>query len=72
MDRLLRLAGLSRDVLFITNRVRCQPPRNRLDDHPEALLACEHWTVEELKVYNPRVVVVMGKPAIKGVFPKFT
>ena len=72
MNRLLTSADMTREDLAILNRVRCQPPRNRLDDHPEAVLACEGWTVEELLAYDPKVVVLMGKTAIKAVFPKFT
>ena len=58
-------AMMSRDDIVVTNRVRCRPPRNRLDDHPEALLQCDEWTQKELAEYQPSVVVLMGNTAMR-------
>lgn len=68
LDSILELAGMQRSDLLIVNRVRCRPPNNRLQDYPEAVHACDHWTTQELTVYNPRVVVLMGATALRAVF----
>lgn len=68
LDKLLARAGLTRAEVLILNRVRCRPPRNNLKDFPEAVEACDAWTVKELEAYNPAVVVVMGQTALSVIF----
>ena len=67
-DRLLDGAGLDRQSLLLMNRVRCRPKDNQLKNYPDAVEACDEWTKAELALYNPRVVVLMGATAMKGVF----
>ncbi len=67
-DSLLTAADIRRDSLYISNRVRCRPPRNQLDKYPEALNNCDEWTQKELDRYNPSVVLLMGATAGKLVF----
>ena len=68
LDKLLTRGFLEREELVLTNRVRCRPPGNRLDEHPYAILACEPWTQQEIEAYNPGVVVLMGKTALRYKF----
>lgn len=68
LDEMLPLAGLSRDDLLITSSVRCRPPNNRIQDYPEAVVACGHWTEQEFGAYDPRVVVLMGRTALRQIF----
>lgn len=68
LDGVLEDAGTARSEVLLLNRVRCRPPRNNLASHPEAVTACNDWTVEELNFYDPKVVVLMGATAIKTVF----
>ena len=70
LERMLTGAGLTRESVMILNRVRCRPPRNRLQDYPEATLNCDEWTQAELAAYQPSVVVLMGKTALQAVFGK--
>ena len=55
-------------MFFLTNSVRCRPPGNRLQDYPEAVAACASWTELEFGVYDPAVVVLMGRVAMRQVF----
>ena len=71
-ERLLGEAGLLRSQTLLMNRVRCHPPRNRLQDYPEALVECAVWTQAELGEYSPKVVVLMGREAIEMAFGKTT
>ncbi len=68
LDELLAIAGMSRDELFVTYSVRCRPPNNRLQDYPEAVITCGGWTEEEMRAYDPAVVVLMGRVALRSVF----
>ena len=68
LDSMCREAGIDRSEVVLLNRVRCRPPGNRLQDHPEALLACDPWLLAELEAYDPRVVVLMGKTAMSLMF----
>ncbi len=68
LNRLLHRADISRQDCVISNRVRCRPPEDRLDEIPEALFACDWWTGEEVRRLQPRVVVLVGGIAIQGIF----
>lgn len=68
-NSMLEEAGILRaDVLTIA-RVRCQVPRNRVKDHPEAVLNCDQtWMPEELSTYDPAIVVLMGNNTTRAVY----
>ena len=68
MDSVLEAAGVDRSQLLLMNTVRCRPPSNRLDRHPEALLACNDWTIAELNAYQPRVVLLTGNTPMRRVY----
>ncbi len=62
----LRLAGLDRSEVFVTNMVQCRQERNGIDVRPaEALLKCcsENHLYEELATVNPEIVVLCGATA---------
>src|SRR3954463_14316560 len=44
---MLRLIGLRREEVYITNVVRCRPPGNR-DPLPDELAACQTYTQRQL------------------------
>ena len=67
-DQLLKAAGLGREQVLLLNRIRCRPPGNRIKDWPEAIANCDPWTAQELRMYNPSVVVLLGATAISSVF----
>ena len=68
LDALLADSGLSRDEVVVLSRVRCKPVRNRLQDFPDALVACDEWVKKELDAFNPRVVVLAGNVAMRSAF----
>ena len=68
LNRLLHRADIDRAECVISNRVRCRPPEDRLDEVPEALFACDYWTEQEITRLRPGVVVLVGAIAIQGVF----
>ena len=59
--------GLRREDCFITSAVKHFPPANRTPTHEE-IAACQPYLIRQLKLINPKLVVLLGKSAqtIKG------
>jgi uracil-DNA glycosylase family 4 len=64
---MLRLIGLRRDEVFITNVVRCRPPGNR-DPQPDELSACDTYTQRQIVVLDPRLIVTLGRYSMARFF----
>ncbi len=66
-ERLLALAGLRREQIFITNAALCNPRdvqgRNRPPSSVE-LTNCAGWLAQTLRVVDPAVVVTLGTTAL--------
>src|ERR671934_1758235 len=67
LTEMLRLIGLRRDDVFITNVVRCRPPGNR-DPQPDELEACSGWMQATLRLVDPKVVVTLGRYSMARFF----
>ena len=69
LDRLLEEAGLARDDVFITNVVKARPPGNR---DPRADEVAHHlpWLQAQLEVIGPRLIVPVGRHALKRFAPR--
>jgi uracil-DNA glycosylase len=72
LDKLLRAVGLSREAtepaqqVVITPAVKCRPPRDRKPD-PAELAACAPLLARQVDLVQPRVILAMGKVAIRQV-----
>jgi len=61
---LLKVAGLSREDVYITSCVKCRPPNNRTP-HAHELDTCQaNWLNRQLELVNPKIIVLLGKVAI--------
>lgn len=63
----LRSIRLPENLYGIMNTVQCRPPGNREPEPPE-ITACSRFFMEKLRMWNPRVIVPLGKPACRLVF----
>lgn len=63
LESLLSQAGIPRDVVFLSNTVRCRPPGNATPK-PSHIAACAKWLDIEIDLVDPDIIVVMGAPAI--------
>lgn len=63
LDSLLRDNGLERPRIFITNTVKCRPPRNRPPRQDELDICRRAWLDPQLAFINPRLVVLLGQVA---------
>ena len=75
LQRILIALGLQADQApgdsprlrcFVTNAVRCCPPDNRAPSPPEAA-NCAPFLAHELDVLDPRIVVPVGRVALRTV-----
>jgi len=71
LTRLLALAGLSREEVYITNIVKCRPPGNR-DPLPGEIQACQPFLTRQLEILRPRVVLTLGRYSLGYFFPRET
>jgi uracil-DNA glycosylase len=64
LGELLAEAGLVREDVWITNVVKARPPKNRDPKAPE-VAHCMPWLERELELIRPRLVVPLGRHALK-------
>lgn len=69
-DRLLQSAGIERDLVFMTNLVKCTLPKNR-KPKIEEIEACGKFLSEEISIINPTVIVPLGYYATRTVLIKY-
>lgn len=60
LDELLRRIKLRRADVFITNVVRCRPPRNR-DPLRAEVAACQAYTYRQIEVIKPKLIATLGR-----------
>jgi uracil-DNA glycosylase family 4 len=66
-SRLLALAGLTRDEVFITNVVLCNPRTPLGTNRPPSRLErdnCAEWLIRQIDIIDPAVVVTLGAVAL--------
>jgi len=59
LDAALRLSGLTRENIFISNIIHCHPDKNR-QPTPEEIRHCIHFLIQELQIIKPALVVTLG------------
>ncbi|HLZ27867.1 MAG TPA: uracil-DNA glycosylase [Chloroflexota bacterium] len=68
LTEMLEVIGLRRQDVFITNVVRCRPPGNR-DPLPDELAACDTYTLRQVAVLTPKLIVTLGRFSMARFFP---
>jgi uracil-DNA glycosylase family 4 len=64
LDQLLGGIGLSRDMVFVANVLKCRPPGNR-DPMPDEIEACERHLFRQVELIEPKVVATLGNFSTK-------
>lgn len=59
LDKLLELAGLTRQDVYIANVIKCRPPYNR-DPKPAEILSCSPYLRLQTAVVNPKLIITLG------------
>ena len=66
LTKLIEDCGFSRkDDFYICNTVKCRPPENRVPTNEEKAL-CEKFLLEQIKIVNPKVIVLCGATSAKS------
>ncbi len=63
LTRMLEEVGLKRELVYITNVVKCRPPGNRVPTTQE-MNACGHYLLAQIGAINPKVIVSLGGTAL--------
>jgi uracil-DNA glycosylase family 4 len=62
LDTLLADANLSRSTVYITNVVKCRPPKNRVPS-PVEVKTCTAYLNRQIKTIQPEIIVTLGRHA---------
>jgi len=68
LDELLEKGGVKRELVFITNVVKCRPPGNR-DPLPEELSSCNDYLDRQIEAISPKVIVTLGRYSMGKFMP---
>jgi len=67
LDEMLKEAPLKRENVYITNIVKCRPPKNR-DPSLDEIHMCENYLIRQIKLIQPQVILTLGRVASKMFF----
>lgn len=60
LTSMISALGYSRDEVFISNVVKCRPPRNR-DPRPQEANTCAQYLKRQIELISPKVIVALGR-----------
>jgi len=60
LNELLDHIGLKREDVYITNIVKCRPPKNR-DPKDSEIECCKNYIERQIKIIKPKVVCSLGR-----------
>lgn len=70
LNKILELVEIKREDTFITNIVKCRPPRNRAPSPLESKTCKDLLLTNQIKIIRPRVICTLGAAAIQGLLEK--
>ena len=62
LNNMLSALGLSREVVYIANIVKCRPPGNR-DPHVDEIKACHGYLQRQIDLIQPDIILAVGRVA---------
>ncbi|MDP2903474.1 MAG: uracil-DNA glycosylase [Methylovulum sp.] len=65
LTEMLRAMGLAREEVFITNIIKCRPPRNR-DPHVDEVGRCNGYLQRQLAIIQPKIILAVGRIAAQA------
>ena len=61
----LEEVGISRDDVYITNIVKCRPPKNRVPNTTERS-TCQEYLKQEISIIKPKIICILGNTAFNS------
>jgi uracil-DNA glycosylase len=65
LNSVLEGTGLERDDFFVTNTVKCRPPKNRTPRKLEVDTCTANYLFEQIELINPELIMLLGGVAAK-------
>lgn len=65
LSKALEDAGISREEVYITNIVKCRPPKNRVPTTVERS-TCQEYLKQEIAIIKPKIICVLGNTAFNS------
>ena len=59
-------AGVSRESIYITNVVKCRPPKNRVPNTAERN-TCQEYLKQEILIIKPKIICILGNTAFSSI-----
>lgn len=69
LNSMLEGIGLKREDIYIANVLKHRPPENR-DPLPTEAEACWPFLKRQIEIVNPKLIVFLGRHAMKRYFPE--
>ena len=69
-DEMLECIGLRRNDVYISNILKCRPPKNRNPSKIE-IKNCSEYIEKQIEIIKPDIIAPMGNYAITYIFNKF-
>ncbi|HUT06736.1 MAG TPA: uracil-DNA glycosylase [Nitrosopumilaceae archaeon] len=66
LSLVLENAGISREDVYITNTVKCRPPKNRVPSVLEKE-TCQEYIQKEIEIIKPKIICVLGNTAFGSI-----
>ena len=65
LTKIIKSIGLSRDQVYITNVVKCRPPRNR-NPEGEEITKCQPFLERQVDSVQPKIICALGRVATQS------
>jgi len=65
LTEILNELDISREDIFITNIVKCRPPKNRIPKKTE-IEACSKHLKKQIEIIEPELIITLGQSSIKA------
>jgi len=69
LNQMLESINLKREDVYITNIVKCRPPKNR-DPLKTEIKICSPFLKKQIEIIKPKIVISLGRHAMYHFFPK--
>jgi len=70
LRQMISAIDISEEDKYIANIVKCRPPDNRAPLRSE-IETCRKYLRKQIDIIRPRLLVLLGKTAVKGMCPNF-
>jgi DNA polymerase len=67
LNKVLEGTGIDRNDFFITNTVKCRPPKNRTPKRLEVDTCTSNYLFEQIELIDPKLIMLLGGVAAKAV-----